>query len=251
VTLRVSVTGALATITIDNPAKRNAMTAAMWRQLPELLEKLQNQPVVRVVQLTGAGNTFCAGADIANLRDIGTDMAAGNLAVAAEQALAAFPKPTLARIDGDCVGGGCQLALACDLRIASPGARFGITPARLGVVYPASSTARLVHTVGVANAKWLLLTASLAPAAEALRIGLIHEVAEDLDARVAELAEVLASRSLLSQAAMKEIVAMTAGGDLDAARVEEWMRLVRDSGEAAEGAAAFLQRRPPEFPWQP
>jgi len=252
-TLRASVAGAVATITIDNPAKRNAMTAHMWRSLPILLKDLQEHPGVRVLLLTGAQGTFCAGADISDLAGIGTDTAGSNLAVAAEQALAAFPKPTVARIEGDCVGGGCQLALACDLRVAAPGSRLGITPARLGVVYPAVSTARLVHIVGLANAKRLLLTAELVPAAEALRLGLVHEIAEDLDARVELLAATLASRSLLSQAAAKEIVALVVndGPDAAAERVHRWMSLMRDSGEAAEGAQAFMQRRPPCFPWTP
>jgi enoyl-CoA hydratase/carnithine racemase len=242
-----TVTGAVATVTIDNPAKRNAMTAGMWRALPEILKDLQHQSAVRVLVLTGAEGTFCAGADINDLE------AGAGLAVLAEEALASFPKPTVARVEGDCVGGGCQLALACDLRLAAPGARFGITPARLGVVYPAVSTARLVHTLGLAHAKWLLLTAELASAADALRMGLVHEVADDahdLDARVERTARTLAGRSLLSQAAAKEITAMSAYG-VDAERVHHWVKLMRDSGEAAEGAAAFLQRRPADFPWRP
>ncbi|HZM84158.1 MAG TPA: enoyl-CoA hydratase/isomerase family protein [Candidatus Limnocylindrales bacterium] len=283
-TLRTSVDGPVATITIDNPAKRNAMTAQMWRSLPTLLKEFQNHSLVRVVVLTGAEGTFSAGAAItwagakqraasppkepptvpdhlANedpslpddlIPDAGGSDAleVANLTVLAEEALAAFPKPTIARIEGDCVGGGCQLALACDLRLASPGARFGVTPARLGVVYPAASTARLVDTVGLAGAKWLLLTGDLIPAEQAWRLGLVHEVASDLDARVAALTATLASRSLLSQAAAKEIMAMSAYG-VDAARVHHWMNLMRDSGEAAEGAAAFLDRREPNFPWKP
>lgn len=246
-TLRGSVDGTVATITIDNPAKRNAMTAGMWRSLPVLLEDLQHHPSVRVVVLTGAAGTFCAGADINDLE------AGAALAVVAEEALASFPKPTIARVEGDCVGGGCQLALACDLRLAAPGARFGITPARLGVVYPAASTARLVHTLGLAQAKWLLLTAELVTAGDALRMGLVHEVTGTgaaLDARVEQLAATLASRSLLSQAAAKEFTAMSAYG-IDAERVQHWVKLMRDSGEAAEGAAAFLQRRPADFPYRP
>ena len=247
-TLRGSVAGAVATITIDNPAKRNAMTAQMWRSLPVLLKEFQNHSTVRVVVLTGAEGTFCAGADIGDLEAIGADNSTANLAVLAEEALASFPKPTVARVEGDCIGGGCQLALACDLRLAAPGARFGLTPARLGVVYPAVSTARLVHTVGLAQAKWLLLTADLVAAGDAARLGLVHEVASDLDARVEAVTATLASRSLLSQAAAKEIMAMSAYG-IDASRVHHWMTLMRESGEAAEGASAFLERRRPSFPW--
>jgi enoyl-CoA hydratase/carnithine racemase len=249
-TLRAAVAGEVATITIDNPAKRNAMTADMWRALPVVLEDFRHHSPVRVVVLTGAGGTFCAGADIGDLSGIGAQTHDANLAVLAEEALASFPKPTIARIEGDCVGGGCQLALACDLRLAAPGARFGITAARLGVVYPAVSTARLVHTLGLAHAKWLLLTADLVTAGHAQRMGLVHEVVAGLDERVAQTARTLASRSRLSQAAAKEIMAMSAYG-VDAERVHHWVKLMRDSGEAAEGAAAFLQRRAPDFPWAP
>ncbi len=237
--------GPIATITIDNPGKRNAMSTDMWRQLPVLLESLRR---VRVLVLTGADDVFCAGADIASLGDIGADP---TVLSAAEEALAAFPHPTIARINGDCVGGGCQLALACDIRVAAPGARFGVTPARLGMVYPPGSTRRLAQTTGPANARWLLLTASLIPAGEALRMGLVHAVDADLDTHVAGLAGTLAARSRLSQAAAKDILAMIAGGAIDDDRAAGWMRRARDSGEAAEGAAAFLQRRPPRFPWRP
>ncbi|HCT76443.1 MAG TPA: enoyl-CoA hydratase [Micromonosporaceae bacterium] len=246
--LTVAIDGPVATVVIDNPAKRNAMTADMWRALPRLLASLEADPLVRVVVLTGAGETFCAGADIANLAAIGTETAGANLAVAAEEALAAFAKPTIAAIRGDCIGGGCQLALACDIRLAAPGTRFGITPAKLGVIYPMTSIRRLVRVAGVGAAQWLLLSAELVDAQRAHHLSLVHEVVAGLGERTATVAGVLASRSLLSQVAMKEMIA---DGDLEPARVEHWMSQVRESGEAAEGAAAFLARRPPEFPWRP
>ncbi|MBB5869982.1 enoyl-CoA hydratase/carnithine racemase [Allocatelliglobosispora scoriae] len=247
--LDVEIAGAVATVRIANPAKRNAMTADMWRELPTVLDGLIVEDAVRVVVLRGDGNTFCAGADIANLADVGADTPDANLAVAAEEALARFPKPTIARIEGFCVGGGCQLALACDFRFATADARFGITPAKLGIVYPASSTARLVQSVGPAAARFLLLSAELVGVDRALRWGLIDEIAGE--ARVDEFAGVLASRSALSQAASKEIIAMAAATSIDADRVAHWMREVRESGEAREGADAFLARRPPSFPWHP
>ncbi len=164
----------VATVVIANPAKRNAMTPAMWRSLPELLEGLAADPAVRVLVLTGAGDTFCAGADISTLRE-GADTAQ-ELAVAAEEALAAFPRPTLAAVRGFCVGGGSQLAAACDLRFAEEGASFGVTPAKLGIVYPASSTRRLVSLVGPATAKHLLFSGELIGTERALRTGLADEV---------------------------------------------------------------------------
>lgn len=247
-TISVEIDGPIAIILIDNPAKRNAMTAAMWQALPTLLAQLEDHPGVRVVVLTGSGDVFCAGADIADLTAIGAQNGSGSLAVAAEEALAAFPKPTIAAVNGDCIGGGCQLALACDIRLAVPHARFGITPAKLGIVYPAQSIRRLVRLAGVSTAQWLLLTASLVSAEEAWSMRLVHDVTEHLEERVEEVAETLAARSLLSQVAMKELIATDS---IDESRFEHWMKLVRESGEAEEGARAFIERRSPDFPWKP
>ncbi|MFD8147406.1 enoyl-CoA hydratase/isomerase family protein [Streptomyces sp. NPDC059708] len=243
-TLRTSVSDGIATVTVSHPAKRNAMTAAMWRALPELLPPLAADPAVRVLVLTGAGATFCAGADISSLKGDEDPQA---LAVAAEEALAAFPKPTVAAIRGFCVGGGSQLAAACDLRFAEEGARFGVTPAKLGIVYPASSTRRLASLVGPAWAKYLLFSAELIEADTALRAGFLNELlpAGGLDGRVAEFARILATRSRLTQAAAKEF----ADGRTD--RDAYWSGQAAASGDTAEGVAAFLERRQPDFSWRP
>lgn len=234
----------VATVTITHPAKRNAMTAAMWRRLPELLAELAADPAVRVLVLTGDGDTFCAGADISTLRE--PDDEQQTLAVRAEEALAAFPKPTLAAVRGYCVGGGCQLAAACDLRFAEEGTRFGITPAKLGIVYAASSTRRLVDLVGPATAKYLLFSGELIGTERALRTGLVDEVLPpgELDGRVAEFVRVLLSRSLLTQAAAKEFADGRPG------REEHWAKEALASGDRAEGVAAFLDRRAPRFTYR-
>ncbi|MFJ2650153.1 enoyl-CoA hydratase/isomerase family protein [Streptomyces sp. NPDC087420] len=238
-----SVADGIATVVIHHPAKRNAMTARMWRDLPPLLGRLAPDPAVRALVLTGEGAHFCAGADISTLGEPGEDTR--SLAVAAEDALAAFPKPTLAAVRGSCVGGGCQLAAACDLRFAEEGARFGVTPARLGIVYAASSTRRLASLVGPATAKYLLFSAELIDTERALRTGLVDEVlpAGELEARVARFARVLVSRSQLTQAAAKEFAA-----GLDE-RDAYWTEQARGSGDTAEGVAAFLERREPRFSW--
>ncbi|MDT0608929.1 enoyl-CoA hydratase/isomerase family protein [Streptomyces lancefieldiae] len=237
------VTDSVATVVVHHPAKRNAMTTAMWRALPELLDTLADDPAVRALVLTGEGATFCAGADISTLR--GSAEEAQRLAVAAEEALAAFPKPTLAAIRGHCVGGGAQLAAACDLRFAEEGALFGVTPAKLGVVYPASATRRLVSLVGPATAKYLLFSGELIDAGRALRTGLVDEVLPEgeLGKRVAGFTRVLVSRSQLTQAAAKEF----ANGRTD--RDAYWAAQARGSGDTAEGVAAFLERRQPRFGW--
>jgi enoyl-CoA hydratase/carnithine racemase len=245
--LLTAVADGTATVTISNPAKRNAMTPGMWRALPGLLDRLAADPDVRILVVTGADGTFCAGADIADLRERETGEDARRAAVAAEEALAAFPKPSLAVIRGFCVGGGCQLAAACDLRFAAEGARFGITPSKLGLVYAASSTRRLVGLVGPATAKFLLFSGELIGHERALRTGLVDEVlpADALDGRVADFARVLATRSQLTQAAAKAL----AEPDADPARTGRWERIAWESGESAEGVAAFLEGRPPRFTW--
>ncbi|MER5528508.1 enoyl-CoA hydratase/isomerase family protein [Streptomyces sp. NPDC002677] len=237
------VTDAVATVVIHNPAKRNAMTAAMWRALPPLLDELSADPGVRVLVLTGEGGTFCAGADISTLQ--GSPAEAQALACTAEEALAAFPKPTLAAVRGHCVGGGSQLAAACDLRFAAEGALFGVTPAKLGIVYPASSTRRLVSLVGPAATKYLLYSGELIGTERALRTGLVDEVLPEgeLDGRVAEFTRILVARSQLTQAAAKEF----ANGRTD--RDGHWTEQARGSGDTAEGVAAFLERRQPRFSW--
>ncbi|MDX3527420.1 enoyl-CoA hydratase/isomerase family protein [Streptomyces sp. ID05-39B] len=239
------VTDAVATVVLHHPAKRNAMTAAMWRALPPLLEKLAADPGVRALVLTGAGGTFCAGADISTLQGSPDDAQA--LAVRAEEALAAFPKPTLAAVKGHCVGGGSQLAAACDLRFAEEGALFGVTPAKLGIVYPSSATRRLVALVGPSTAKYLLFSGELIDTERALHTGLVDEVLPfgELDARVEDFTRVLVSRSGLTQAAAKEF----ADGRTD--RDAHWSAQARGSGDTAEGVAAFLERREPRFTWTP
>ncbi|MEU7516255.1 MULTISPECIES: enoyl-CoA hydratase/isomerase family protein [unclassified Streptomyces] len=239
--LKDSVTDGVATVVIANPAKRNAMSAAMWRALPGVLDRLAADRAVRALVLTGEGDTFCAGADISSLREPGDEQQ--SLAVRAEEALAAFPKPTLAAVRGFCVGGGSQLAGACDLRFAEEGARFGITPSKLGIVYPSSSTRRLTALVGPSTAKYLLFSGELMDTERALRTGFVDEVhpAGELDKRVAEFGQVLVSRSLLTQAAAKEF----ADGRTD--RDAHWAEQARGSGDTAEGVAAFLERRAPRF----
>ncbi|SEP57794.1 Enoyl-CoA hydratase/carnithine racemase [Streptomyces sp. yr375] len=237
------VTDAVATVVLHHPQKRNAMTAAMWAALPPLLDTLAADPGVRALVLTGAGGTFCAGADISTLQ--GSADEAQALAVGAEDALAAFPKPTLAMVRGHCVGGGTQLAAACDLRFAEADASFGVTPAKLGIVYPSSSTRRLVSLVGPATAKYLLFSGELIDAQRALRTGLVDEVlpADELEERVAEFTRVLVSRSQLTQAAAKEF----ADGRTD--RDAHWTAQARGSADTAEGVTAFLERREPRFTW--
>jgi enoyl-CoA hydratase/carnithine racemase len=253
--LTVARDGAVAVLTIDRPAKRNAMTAGMWAALPGLLADLADDPAVRVLVVTGTGPSFCAGADIADLlsgSDSGDPMAGvrrDNLA--AQAALREFPRPTVAMIRGHCIGGGVELAVACDLRLTDPTGLFGVTPAKVGIVYTPASTKALLDLVGPATTKHLLFTGELIGAAEALRCGLVDRVvaAEALEAEVRRLAGVLASRSALSQRATKEVLAALAEGRDGEAEAGRWYRETIARGELAEGVAAFADRRPPRFPW--
>jgi len=252
--VRVSLDGPVGAITLDRPDKRNAVDHAMWTALEAACRQLAEDDAVRVVVLRGAGNHFCAGADINDLLAARGDGERPFLEVnmAAEDALATLPKPTVAAIHGDCIGGGAALAIDCDIRIASSTARFGITPSKLGIVYPAASLERAVRLLGPA-AKRLLFTGDLIDAEDAHRIGLVDEVVEPglLDDRVAALCDTLASRSLLTQAATKEMVAaVMADGAVPVAMAAQWSHVAESSGETAEGVVAFRERRPPLFPWR-
>jgi enoyl-CoA hydratase/carnithine racemase len=251
--VRVTVEGSTGTITLHRAAKRNAVTYDMWVALGEACHRLAHDATVRVVVLRGEGDHFCAGADITELL---ADRPAGvpsfmDVNMAAEHALATLPKPVVAVVQGDCIGGGAALAIDCDLRIAAEGSRFGITPAKLGIVYPPASLERAVRLLGPA-AKRLLYTGDLIDAAEAHRIGLVDEVlpVDGVEARVSALCATLAERSLLTQAGTKEMVAaVLAHGQVPADLAASWAREVAAAPDPAEGVAAFVERRAPRFTW--
>ncbi|CAN5525898.1 enoyl-CoA hydratase/isomerase family protein [soil metagenome] len=253
--LTIEQSGDVATLVIENAGRRNALPAELWRQFDPLLARLAADASVTVLIVRGAGDDFSAGADIRELDRIlhaptGHD---GGYLTEAENALARFPKPTIAAIDGYCVGGGWQLAAACDIRICSSRATFGVTPSRIGIVYPHSGIERLVSIAGPAVAKYLLFSGELVTAGTAERWGMVSSVVEasDLWMEAATLADRLASRSQLSIHAMKQIVDAIAS-DGDAAAVNEhWQGEVRRSDDPAIGAAAFAVKQPPVFTWEP
>ncbi|TKJ34237.1 enoyl-CoA hydratase/isomerase family protein [Blastococcus sp. CCUG 61487] len=251
--LRLTVDDGIATLTLNRPAKRNAVTYDMWRGITEACRQVSADDAVRLLVVRGEGEHFCAGADISGFGAVSREeYHAAN--EAADAALAAVPKPTVAVITGSCIGGGTEIALACDLRIADSTARFGITPARLGIVYPASATERAVRAIGPSATKHLLFTAELIDIDRALRIGLVDEVhdPEDLPARVEALTALMArQRSLLTQMASKEIVDAAVAGQPDPAIAARWAAEVAASADPAEGITAFLERRAPRFGWTP
>ncbi len=251
--IRVTVDGSVGTITLHRAAKRNAVTYDMWVALGEACHRLALDPAVRVVVLRGDGAHFCAGADITELlaeRAPGTPSFM-DVNMAAEHALATLPKPVVAVVQGDCIGGGAALAIDCDLRLAVHGSRFGITPAKLGIVYPPASLERAVRLLGPAS-KRLLYTGDLIDAAEAHRIGLVDELwsADEIDARLSQLCATLAERSLLTQAGTKEMIsAVLAHGSVPADLAASWAREVSAAPDPQEGVAAFVERRPARFTW--
>jgi len=171
--------------------------------------------------------------------------------LAAQAALRDFPKPTVAMVRGHCIGGGMELAASCDLRFSDPTGVFGVTPAKVGIVYPPQSIKALLDLVGPATTKYLLFSGELMDAPTALRTGLVDRLvpADDLEDDVQRFADVLASRSTLSQRATKEVIAALTSGDTGEALVTRRYRETIASGELAEGVAAFADRRPPRFPW--
>jgi len=255
-TLLLGRDGAVATLTINRPQRLNALTYGMFSRLPALLEQAAALPGLRALILRGAGTrAFSAGADIAEFattRSTKEQTAAYDVAVAAaEEALASFPVPTIAAVHGDCYGGGCALAVACDVRFAAAGARFAITPAKLGIVYPLRGTKRLVDLVGPSRAKIILMSGADYTAAQAQAFGLADEVFGDpaaLEAGVREFTALLAARSGVTQRAVKQTVArILDGADRDDAAHAALRAAALDSPDYAEGVRAFLERRPPVF----
>jgi enoyl-CoA hydratase/carnithine racemase len=243
----------VATVTFNRPDKHNAINLAMWQAFARLMPALAADDSVDVVLFRGpADGPFSAGADISEFTSLRRtpDHAEryGDAVTSGERAILECPKPTVAMVEGFAIGGGSQVALACDLRLCSPDARFGITPAKLGIVYALPSTARLVDVVGPAWASYILMTGELIDADTALRIGLVHEVRADLEARTAELLATLASRARVSLLGAKALIGRVASGE----RVEddEVRRHYHDSlhsPEYSEGVDAFLAKRSPDF----
>lgn len=212
-------TGEIATLVLNRPQKRNAITFDMYRQIPGLVEEITRDGGVKVLLVRGAdASAFSAGADISEFEALrGDSTMAGeyNTAAArAEKALADLPKPTIAMIQGPCIGGGCGLALACDLRFSDGTGRFAITPAKLGIVYSLVATKRLVDVVGPSRAKYILYSGLELSAERAASVGLVDEVfpTADLMSQTTSFAEVLASRAQYTIKATKQIVSLILEG---------------------------------------
>ena len=246
-----------ATVTINRPDQRNAISLSMWGELGEVLTNVEADREIRAVVITGAGEeAFSAGADIRDFEDHRSDSIKGRgyndafnnvLSTLHEMAT-----PTISMIRGYAVGGGCELAVATDLRIAAEGSRFGIPTARLGISVGHVEMKGLVDLVGKGNAMYILLSSRLLDADEALRIGLVNQVvpAEDLETYTYKLAEEIARLAPLSHAVnkqtMNQVLAKPSLADLTPEEAD--LPLTQfDTRDYQEGYRAFLEKRRPSF----
>jgi enoyl-CoA hydratase/carnithine racemase len=249
--------GDVARLTFARPEKKNAISHGMWSAIPGIVAGVENDPGIKVLVLTGAGEDFSAGADISEfgaLRSSAEGAAIYDKAVeGAVLALTGMRKLTVAMIRGNCIGGGCQISIACDFRFAAAGARFGITPAKLGIVYDFLSTRQLVSLIGPAHARYFLLSGQLIEAGRAREIGLVNDVfaPEALKESTDTFVRTLCSRSQASIRGMNRIIEKILAGQQESDAEIDQIRLAAVHGEDyAEGVDAFLNRRTPNFAYR-
>lgn len=240
-------------ITINRPAKRNALDIKTRQEGAAVLEQWRTDENVRVVVITGAGDkAFIAGADISEF--------AGRTALAQREvmterslftAIDTFPKPVIAMINGYCLGGGCELALACDLRVASETAVFAQPEINLGIIPGGGGTQRLTRLVGEGKAMEMILTGDMVDARTAYTLGLVNMVVpvEQLETKTMELANRIAEKSPIALRFAKEAVKIAARSTLDEGlqREIDLFALCFSSEDKEEGVKAFLEKRKPEF----
>jgi len=250
--LSVETVDGVRILTIDRPEKRNALNAAVRTALSEALTTADTDPAVRVVVFTGAGDqAFVAGADVSEF--------AGRTPLEQREAMRAglfddvwnFQKPTIAMINGYCLGGGCELALACDLRIGADSAKLGQPEVRLGIIPGGGATQRLPRLVGYGKALQLVLTGEIVDAVSAYEIGLLDEIVPgvELRERTLEIARSMAEKSpvtlALAKRALRAAYEMPLSAGLTYER--ELFALAFATEDKEEGVRAFLEKRPPEW----
>jgi len=251
-----SVTDGVGVTTFNNPAKRNAMSLDMWQGFGHALTELRDDPEVRVVILVGAGDkAFVSGADISQFEKTRHNAAASEEYAkrsAAERALLAdYPKPTIACIRGFCLGGGMQVAMLADIRIAAENSQFGIPAARLGIAYGFDGLRNLVSLVGPSWARLLMYTGMRIDSAEAVRIGLVDRVVPDIELWNAtmEIARTISGNAPLAIQAAKITIAQVLKDpdkrDMDA--IKQIGLACMDSEDFREGRRAFMEKRKPHF----
>ncbi|QXC46863.1 enoyl-CoA hydratase/isomerase family protein [Rhodococcus qingshengii] len=252
--LTVSREGAVALLRLNRPRVKNALNANLLSALNNALEEFRLDPSVRVIVLAGTGENFCAGADITAFEALRTESLFGDRAASGGTfwaRLGSFPKPVIAAVEGFALGGGCEIALACDIIIAGQGARFGLPEVTLGLIPGAGGTQRLIHAVGKSNAMAMLLTGDAVSASHALGTGLVSEIVDDGQAVPQALA--MATRisanapyavSLAKDAALASLETSLASG-LEYEKRN--IALALNSDDCREGESAFRDKRSPEF----
>jgi len=254
-TIHYEIAGAVARVTLDAPARQNALSVAMWHGLRQAFEALAGRDDIHCIVLRGAGGNFAAGADITEFPAERFDLASGRryhleVIAPALRAVREAPQPVIAAIEGSCVGGGLEIAGVCDLRLAAPGSRLGVPVGRLGFPLALPELVPLLQLIGIARASDLLLTGRLLDAHEALAAGLVQRVAapDGLDALVDEVVHALLAGSPLAARLNKRNLRMLAeqGGQYTAAQLDDSFSCF-NSYDYTEGLNAFLAHRRPEF----
>jgi enoyl-CoA hydratase/carnithine racemase len=252
----LSITDGVGIVTFNNPEKRNAMSLDMWEGLGSALIELRDDPDVRVVIMVGAGDkAFVSGADISQFEKTRHNAEASeeySKRSAAQRALLAdYPKPTIACIRGFCLGGGMQVAMLADIRIAAENSQFGIPAAKLGIAYGYDGLKHLVSLVGPSWARLLMYTGMRIDSAEAVRIGLVDRVVPDADLwnATSEIARTISGNAPLAIQAAKITIAQVLKdpGDRDMDAVKQIGTACMDSEDFREGRRAFMEKRKPQF----
>lgn len=251
-TISTSVEGGIATVTIDRQEVRNALNGQVMRDLRSALDGFREDESVGVVVFTGAGEkSFAAGADIGELRERTALDALSSGMQRLYDEIEGYEKPTIAAVNGYALGGGCELAMACDIRLAAENAKFGQPEVNLSIIPGAGGTQRLSRLVGVGKATELILTGEVIDAAEAHRIGLVSKVvpqAELMDS-VREMASRILGKGPLAIRLAKVAVSRGAETDQDTGMLIERLAqaVLFDSEDKREGTSAFLEKREPNF----
>lgn len=252
-TIKIEQRDGVALVTLNRPSVRNAVTLAMWRELAGVFSAFNADRDIRGVMLKGAGKDFSVGADISEFEKIREDRhqaAAYEVAVdTCSSAIAALGKPVVAAISGYCLGGGCHLALACDFRFGDRTATVGIPSAKLSIVYGVNSVQRLLALTGVSNAKRMLFSADRYGAEQAVSMGLIDELHDDVATAADKFLRHLATNAPLSISGAKYMLnGLSMGsGTLDPAVAQRLIDEASDSEDFREGRKAFSEKRPPRF----
>ncbi len=247
----VAVADAVATVTMNRPAQRNAMNSAMLTDLRAAFDDLESRRDVRVVVVRGAGSAFCAGMDLKEMESRGGARDPEADVVGVLQRVERSRHPTIALVHGDAIAGGCELALHCDLRVMAATARIGMPLARIGMIVPFPLGQKLVEIIGPAHTRHLLFTGRLIDGRRAYEIGMVHEVAPaaEVDSVALTLARTIADNAPLALAGMKQVVrrAVSARPAVDHADLDAGALRARQSADASEGRRAMLEKRKPNF----